>query len=217
MKHRVDQGRDPGVEKGGVPDGGHDGGEFSAPGGVGPVEARGLADAGAHTVAGVHRPQVQAQGVAADVAGENPRREGRLNGVERRPVGAAGAEGGAVAAARRGRDHPGRQLQKRLQHRADDVGGQFPGPGHQPGGAALDPGVGQLQFDDRIGFFDDQNFFIPGPDRFNEIPVQGIRHGHLIKIDPAQEPQFLQPVAGVGAGHAGGDDADAGVGAVSGG
>ena len=107
MKHRVDQGRDPGVEKGGVPDGGHDGGELPAPGGVGPVEPRGLADAGAHAVAGVHRPQVQAQGVAADVAGEDARREGRLNGVERRPVGAAGAEGGAVAAARRGRDGAG--------------------------------------------------------------------------------------------------------------
>ena len=28
MEHRVDQGRDPGMEKGGVPDGGHDGGEL---------------------------------------------------------------------------------------------------------------------------------------------------------------------------------------------
>ncbi len=84
-----------------------------------------------------------------------------FDGVERRPVGAAGAEGGAVAAARGGGSAPGRQLQKGLQHRADDVGGQFPFPGDQPGGAALDPGVGQLQFDDRIGFFDDQDLLIP--------------------------------------------------------
>jgi len=49
-------------------------------------------------------------------------------------------------------------------------------------------GVGQLQFDYRVGFFDDQNFFIPDPDRFNEIPVQRIRHGHLIKIYPTQKP-----------------------------
>ena len=217
MKHRVDQGRDPGMEKGGVPDGGHDGGELPAPGGEGPVEPRGLADAGAHAVAGVHRPEVQAQGVAADVAGEDARREGRFDGVERGPVGAAGAEGGPVAAALRGRHAPGRQIQEGLQHRADDVRGQLAGPGDQPGGAALDPGVGQLQFDDRIGLFDDQDLFIPGVDRLDEVPIQRIRHGHLEKIDPAQETQFLQPVPGMGPGHPGGDDAGAGMGAVPGG
>ena len=37
-----------------------------------PGKTRGLADAGApHAVAGVHRPEIQTQGVAADVAGED--------------------------------------------------------------------------------------------------------------------------------------------------
>ena len=132
-------------------------------------------------------------------------------------MGAAGAEGGPVAAARRRRDDPGRQRQKSFQRRADDVRGQFPFPGDQPGGAPLDPGVAQLQFDDRIGLFHDQDFFIPGANRVDKVPIQGIGHGHLEKIHPAQEAQFLQPVPGVGEGHAGGDDADAGVGAVPGG
>ena len=50
-------------------------GNSSPAGGVGVVEPRGLADAGPHAMAGVHRAQVHPQGVAADVAGEDARRE----------------------------------------------------------------------------------------------------------------------------------------------
>ena len=70
-------------------------GTLASRGGVRPVKPRGLAEARAHAVAGVHRPQVQAQGIAADVAGEEALREGLPDGVKRGPVGAAGAQGGA--------------------------------------------------------------------------------------------------------------------------
>ena len=117
---------------------------------------------------------------------------------------------------RRPRPRAGRS-QKTLQDRADDVRSQLPCPGDQPGGAALDLGVGQLQLDDRIGLFEDQDLFILGVHRLDEVPIQGIGHGHLEKIDLAQEPQFLQPVPGVGEGHPRGDDAGPGMGAVPGG
>ena len=125
-------------------------------GGVGPVEARGLADAGAHAVAGVHRPQVHPQGVAADVAGENAPGKGLPDGVERRPVAAAGAEGGAGAAARRRRGRGARAGNSRNFASTGRMtsGVSSPSRGTGPGAPALDPGVGQLQLDHRVGLLE---------------------------------------------------------------
>ena len=53
--------------KSGIPDGGYNGREFS-PHPVGVVETSSLADGRPHAKDRVHRPQVQTQSIAADVA-----------------------------------------------------------------------------------------------------------------------------------------------------
>ena len=92
LEDGVDQARDPRMEEGGIPDRDDDRREIGPPGGIGVVEARPLADTGAHAVAGVHGAEVHPQGVAADVARENSCGKGVADRIKGRPVAAPRAE-----------------------------------------------------------------------------------------------------------------------------
>ena len=72
LENGVDETRNPGMEEGGIADRDDDGGNSPPPRRIGVIEPRPLADAGAHAVAGVHGAEIHPQGVAADVAGEDP-------------------------------------------------------------------------------------------------------------------------------------------------
>ena len=57
---------------------------------------------------------------------------------------------------------------------------------------------------------------IAGPQAPDEVPVEGVGHGYLVKIEAAQQAHLLQQVPGVGEGHPRGDDARSRMGAVPG-
>jgi len=97
LEDGIDEGGNAGMKKCGVADGDDDRRDWTAVLGVGVVEPRPLADAGAHDVARIDGPEIHPQGVAADVAGEDAPREGFADGVEGGAVGTAGAEGRTAA------------------------------------------------------------------------------------------------------------------------
>jgi len=98
----VDQSGDAGVKEGGIPDGGAKRGNSLATCRIGVVEASRLADGGSHAEHRIDDPKVQAEGVAADIAGIKPFGKSLLDGEKGGPVRAAGAERRASAGSGRG-------------------------------------------------------------------------------------------------------------------
>ena len=143
LEDGVDEARDPRMEEGGIADRDDDRREIAPLGGIGVVEARPLADAGAHAVAGVHGAEVHPQGVAADVAGENPCGKGVADRIEGRPVAATRAERRAdpLLGGRSGRGRG--EIEEFPEDLLDDVGRQLPLPGNVAGAPAADPAVGR--------------------------------------------------------------------------
>ena len=85
LNHGIDQGRNPGMKKRGIAQGGHD----VRPLGLIPeslIKARGLADGSSHADKRVHRAQIQAQRIAADVTGIDAPGRSFLDGEKAGPV-----------------------------------------------------------------------------------------------------------------------------------
>lgn len=170
----VDQPGGPGMEEGRIADGGDDGLGLAV-GCEGVVEACGHGDAGAHVEARVDGPEVEPEGVAADVRGEDGLGLGLAYGEERGPVRAPGAQGGPAhrqAEAFHQRPHPevgagGKRLQAGVvqgpvQDRGDPLGNEFAFGRDMSGQAAQDlfP-VAQEVFDEGVGFLQDQDPVAP--------------------------------------------------------
>ena len=91
LNHRVDQRRHPGMEKSRIPDGGHNIGPFFFIF-IGMIKAGCLADGRPHTKHRIDRPQIQPQGVTADITGVYTSGGGFFNGKKAGPVRTSGTQ-----------------------------------------------------------------------------------------------------------------------------
>ncbi len=191
------------MEESGIAHGGHDVGPLRF-GLVGVIEPGRLADGGAHAKDRVHRPQVQPQCIAADVAGVNPPGRGLFDGEKTGPVGASGAEGGPSAGGGRHRDRRRGLPGEVPQNLPDPLGEQLADPVHMARQLSPDLSpIRHLHLDDPHRLFDDQDLFVTIQDVGRHRVVEGKGLDHLIEGQPIPKPHLPKDFRDMGRGHAG--------------
>ena len=178
---------------------------------VGMVEARCHGDRRAHVVNGVDRALVEAQGVAADVAGEDGFWKRPPQRIEDRPVSAAGAEGRAT----NGQFQAGDGLLHAIggaldgcepglaggghQQSFNDAGRQFAVAGNMPREATPDRyRQPDLQFDRGIGFLKDDESLAAQGKIVDQGARQRVDRGDLEHRQLLRQPEGLQHVVQIG-------------------
>ncbi len=164
-----------------------------------------LADGGAHAEHRVHRAQVEAQGVAADVAGVDGPGRGLFDGEKAGPVRTSGTKRRPTA--RRGEQigggdfDPG-ELGEDRGHRLRE---QLAGGWDRSVGSPPDPiPVGDLHFDHRHGLLDHQDRIEGLPNVADEIGMERKRLTDLKKGEGFPPAQVVENFLGMGGHHAGG-------------
>ena len=169
--HGIEESLRSGVVEGRVSNRGDDGDVFAVLV-IGLVEAARKGDGSSHVVAGIDRIHVHSKGIASDVAGKDTVGEGPLEGKKGGPVRTSGAEGGPADGQARGKppffhrsevEASSLKGMENLFARVDKIRVTVSGQ-HLPfaGDGSVQPSqnfglVPDLKFDDRFGFFKDQD------------------------------------------------------------